>query len=195
MQNELENEIVTVSKIQIALLPESHLQVTLSDLSLKADTATPEGLVKLMQASVAALLEKSDSWTHILASSQTLPNLEAAESVFSQLSLAERNKFSTETLTNIDGKVRQQPLKDSELDDGKAAYIVVTLLVGTADDRPLFESITSAQEMHSALEKLAAMRPEYLMVFELLWSPQVETDTLTQEELQTEYKDLMALTP
>jgi uncharacterized membrane protein len=31
------------------------------------------------------------------------------------------------------------------------------------------------------------------MVFELLWSPQVETDALTQEELLSEYRDLVAI--
>jgi len=30
-------------------------------------------------------------------------------------------------------------------------------------------------------------------VFELLWSPQVETDTLTEAELATEYADLVAI--
>jgi uncharacterized membrane protein len=47
--------------------------------------------------------------------------------------------------------------------------------------------------MQEALKKIASMRSDYLMVFELLWSPQVETDTLTEAELATEYADLVAI--
>ncbi len=35
--------------------------------------------------------------------------------------------------------------------------------------------------------------PEYLMVFELIWSPQDASDSLTEEELLTEYSDLLPL--
>jgi uncharacterized membrane protein len=47
--------------------------------------------------------------------------------------------------------------------------------------------------MQEALKNVAAMRSDYLMVFELLWSPQVETDTLTEAELATEYADLVPI--
>jgi uncharacterized membrane protein len=69
----------------------------------------------------------------------------------------------------------------------------VTLLVGTADDRPLFASIDSAGEMQEVLKNVAAMQLDYLMVFELLWSPQVETDTLTEAELAAEYGELVGI--
>ncbi|MCA1992542.1 MAG: DUF1517 domain-containing protein, partial [Coleofasciculus sp. S288] len=101
--------------------------------------------------------------------------------------------FSAETLSNIDGRIRQRSQIEPDSDEGPAAYIVVTLLMGTADDRPLFEPINSAEAMQEALQKVASMSSEYLMVFELLWSPQVETDTLTETELATEYGDLVAI--
>ncbi len=34
------------------------------------------------------------------------------------------------------------------------------------------------------------MRSDYLMMFELIWSPQVETDSLTYDELLTEYTNM-----
>jgi uncharacterized membrane protein len=192
--NELENDIVTVSKLQIGLLSSADsVQSELSQLTLEADTETTQGLKKLLEDAVVALLRNIESWTHVFGSSETISNREAAETVFNRLSIQERSKFSAETLTNIDGKIRQRELIKPEKNQEDAAYIVVTFLIGTADDHPLFASIDTAEEMQEILKQVAAMPLDYLMVFELLWSPQVETDTLTQEELATEYGELVEI--
>ncbi len=192
--NELDNDIVTISKLQVALKSSAlSLQSELSELTLEADTETAPGLRKLLEEAALALLRNAESWTHVLGSSKTIDRREEAEIVFTRFSIEERSKFSAETLTNVDGKIRQREVIESDRDAETPAYIVVTLLIGTADDRPLFSQIDSAQAMQEALKKVASMRSDYLMVFELLWSPQVETDTLTEEELATEYADLVAI--
>lgn len=192
--NELENDIVTISKLQVALKSSAALlQSELSQLTLEADTATTEGLKKLLEDAVVALLRNTESWTHVFGSSETISNRDAAETVFNRLSIEERSKFSAETLTNVDGKIRQRELVKPEKTENGTTYIVVTLLIGTADDRPLFASIDTAEEMQETLKQVAAMQLDYLMVFELLWSPQVETDTLTEGELKAEYGELMAI--
>lgn len=191
--NELENDIVTISKLQVALKSSAaSLQSELSQLTLEADTETTAGLKKLLEDTVVALLRNTD-WTHVFGSSETISNREAAETVFNRLSIEERSKFSAETLTNVDGKIRQRELIEPEKNEEGAAYIVVTLLIGTADDRPLFASIDTAEEMQETLKQVAAMQLDYLMVFELLWSPQVDTDTLTEAELAKEYGELLAI--
>ena len=192
--NELDNDIVTISKLQVALKSSAlSLQSELSELTLEADTETAPGLRKLLEEAALALLRNGESWTHVLGSSKTIDCREEAEIVFTRFSIEERSKFSAETLTNVDGKIRQREVIESDRNVETPAYIVVTLLIGTADDRPLFSQIDSAQAMQEALKKVASMRSDYLMVFELLWSPQVETDTLTEAELATEYADLVAI--
>jgi uncharacterized membrane protein len=42
-----------------------------------------------------------------------------------------------------------------------------------------------------ALEKSAATPAESLLIFELIWSPQEETDSLTSDELLSSYPDLI----
>jgi len=192
--NELDNDIVTISKLQVALKSSAlSLQSELSELTLEADTETAPGLRKLLEEAALALLRNAESWTHVLGSSKTIDRREEAEIVFNRFSIEERSKFSAETLTNVDGKIRQREVIESDRNVETPAYIVVTLLIGTADDRPLFSQIDSAQAMQEALKKVASMRSDYLMVFELLWSPQVETDTLTEAELATEYAYLVAI--
>ena len=190
----VDNDTVTVSKIQVALLAEARsVQTELTSISLEIDTDTPEGLLQLLQESALALLRTPENWSHVLASSQTVKSREAAEALFNKLSIAERSKFSVETLTNVGGRVNQRSDFRPDPEEDPAAYIVVTLLVGTAHDKPLFSEIRTETALKDTLERLASMPADYLMVFELLWSPQDTSDSLTYDELLTEYTDMVQI--
>ena len=190
---ELANDIVTVSKLQVALLAiASQVQKDISELIRNADLSTSEGLTQQLQAAALILLRNSESWTHVLASSQTVKSREAAERLFNELSIEERSKFSCETLSNVNGQVTEAELVNPEADE-IADYIVVTFLVGTEDDKPLFAEINSFTELEAALKKLAAITPDYLLTFELSIAPQEASDCLTYDELLTEYTDMRQL--
>lgn len=191
--SEVDNNIVTVSKIQVGLLAQARaIQTQLSEYSLNTDTQTPEGLAQLLQEAALALLRTPENWMHVSASSKTVRSREAAQIIFNQLSIEERSKFSAETLTNVNGIRRIQD--NSQQDNDPGSYIVVTLLIGTENDRPLFGNVYSTQELKQALERIAATPPEYLTAFELLWTPQSEIESLTSDELLTEYTNLMQIT-
>lgn len=191
--NELDNDIVTVSRLQVALLAQAReVQERLNQAVEAIDTNTPEGLQQLLQESVLALLRTPENWSHVRGSSQTVKSIGEAEALFNRFSIAERSKFSVETLTNVGGKVRRQEFRSGP-DEGPASYIVVTLLVGTADDKPLFGEIHNEHELRQALEKLAAIPPDYLLTFEVLWSPHEASDSLTYDELLTEYADMVQI--
>lgn len=190
----VDNDTVTVSKIQVALLAEARsVQSELTSISLGIDTDTPEGLLQLLQESALALLRTPENWSHVLASSQTVKTREDAETLFNKLSIAERSKFSVETLTNVGGRVHQRSDFRPDPEEDPAAYIVVTLLVGTAHDKPLFSEIRTETALKATLEQLASISADYLMVFELLWSPQDASDSLTYDELLTEYTDMVQI--
>lgn len=190
---ELDNDIVTVSKLQIALLAEARsIQSQLSQASLSADTATPEGLVRLLQESTLALLRTPENWAYVSASSQAV-HRHQAEQIFNRLSIEERSKLSAETLVNVGGRTSRQPLAHPDPTEDPAAYIVVTLLIGTEDDKRLFGEVWSKEELQQSLERIAAVPSNYLLKFELLWSPQTETDSLTYDELLSEYTTIVQI--
>lgn len=192
-QGEVGNDTVTVTKLQVALLAQAReLQSRLSEIALEVDTNTPEGLHWLMQESVIALLRAPENWTHALSSSQATKT-EAAEKIFNQISVAERSKFSVESLVNVRGVNRKQATIAIDPEKEPAAYIVVTMIIGTEHDKPLFGQIRSEAELKAALEAIAAIPPSHLLVFELLWSPQAATDSLTYDELLTEYSDMVQI--
>jgi uncharacterized membrane protein len=193
INNEIDNDIVTVSKLQVALFSQTKgLQSQLSELTLKVDTSTPEGLFELLQESALVLLRNSENWSHVWASSENF-SIEQADAIFNQFSMQERSKFNAETLTNVNGSAKQKEVVVPSLEEDPAAYIVVTLLVGTADDKPLFQEVRSQETLKKALERVASVPPDYLMAFEVLWSPQVEEDSLTYDELLTEYTEMVQI--
>ncbi|MGK7941967.1 MAG: DUF1517 domain-containing protein [Crocosphaera sp.] len=188
---ERDNNIVTISELQIALLAlATDVQSGLTELSLRVDTSTEEGLKELLQESILILLRNSEYWTHHIHRSEKI-NIEQAESKFNRLSLEQRSKLSVETLSNIEGNIKQKTVTSP--DDESAMYIVVTLLVGTAHDKPLFQEIRTPDDLKEALNTLGSMPSDYLLKFELIWSPQTEKDSLTYDEFITEYTNMVQL--
>jgi uncharacterized membrane protein len=182
-----------VTKLQVALLAEARdIQSQLTDLSLQADLDTPEGLSEFLQETALSLLRKPEYWSHAQSSSEAVASRDEATRIFEQLSIAERSKFGVETLSRTNGRVRSRSIEiDPNIEPSE--YIVVTLLVGTEDDRSLFNRIYSAEDLKEGLEKLAAIPPNSLAIFELLWSPQTSTDSISYDELLTEYAELIPL--
>jgi uncharacterized membrane protein len=191
--NELQNSIVTVTRLQVGLLAQARaLQGELDKLALAADTSTAEGLSKMLQETVLTLLRYPDYWVYARGSSETLPSREAGSQRFEQLSLEERSKFSEETLVNVNGQIQQRESAIAESTD-IPSYIVVTLIIGTAHDAPFFRTISSVEEVKAALQKLGSLPPGYLLVYELVWTPQVTTDTLSENDLMANYAELVRL--
>ncbi|NMG58716.1 DUF1517 domain-containing protein [Geitlerinema sp. P-1104] len=184
---------LTVTKLQVGLLAQAHeLQAQLTELSVEADLNSAEGLKAFLQECSLSLLSHPDYWTHVQGESQAYPDAEEAEKAFDQFSIQERSKFGEETFSNVGGRVRQRSLsQDEELDPGE--YIVVTFLVATQGNEPLFESISAPDELQTVLQKLAAVPTNSLLVFELLWTPQSQTDSLTADDLLSHYPDLVIL--
>jgi uncharacterized membrane protein len=189
---EASNEIVTVTELQVGLFSqERQIQERLSELTLNAEMETAAGRSEMLRETVLAILRSPENWSHVRSTSQVVKSREAAGNLFEQFSLAERSKVDAETLVNVGGKVRQKQIQGEDADPG--SYIVVTLLVGTENDKPLFDKIHTAEDLKTALESLGAISTDYLLILELLWNPQSDRESLTEEEMLTHYPDLMPL--
>jgi uncharacterized membrane protein len=187
---EINNDILTISTVQVALLANSPIQPQLTEIVETMQIETPEQLKEQLQAVVIALLRLTEFWSHAKVASQTFPDRTQAESCFSQGSMQERAKLSEETLTRDSFGLREKAIVLTEGED-PAAYVVVTLRLGTTHDRPLFETVHSSAELKAIFEQLAAMTTPELLTFELIWSPQESSDSLSRDELLTEYSDLV----
>jgi len=189
------NPKVSVGRLQVGLLASArNLQHELDELAQKANTDSPQGRAQVLQESTLALLRHPEYWVYGAAQSQQI-GLDAAEARFNQLSLAERSKFTEETLSNYGGQLRQGTTQAA---DGNGAlvdsqdpgeYIIVTLLAGVQGKLEL-PTINSSDDLRQALRQIGGVASDRLLAIEVLWTPQAEGDTLTSDDVLAEYPDL-----
>ena len=190
IEKERDNDIVTLSKLQIALLAYAdEVQTELTTLTTQTDLSSNKGLWKLLHETLNLLLSHAEYWTYAESSSESM-SIKQAETRFEEISQTERHKIE-ETLANIHGQTSYRA--NANLSEKGATYIVVTLILGTADDNPLFEKIRTVDQLRNALKKLATKRADYLKTVELIWSPQSPENSLTYDDFVLEYPAMIKL--
>jgi uncharacterized membrane protein len=184
---------VAVAQLQIGLLAEARsLQDDLNRMALSADTSSAQGLTQVLQEASLALLRHPEYWQYATATSQKT-GLTSAEQVFNQLALAERSKFSGETLSNVNSQIQQAAAQAAtETPDPMAApgqYIVATLVVAAQGSLKL-PKISSTEDVRQALSQLGAIASDRLLAVEVLWTPQASGETLSADEMVAAYPTL-----
>ncbi|MGG6292811.1 DUF1517 domain-containing protein [Leptolyngbya sp. AN02str] len=165
---------------------------SLTILTERSNLSTRLGLSETLRETVLTLLRSPQYWSHARVRSQTLNSREAAAARFEQLSIEERSKFRTETLVNVGGSLQRQTPARSRLSDS-GAYMIVTLLIATTHDRPMVNQVHSTDELREVLQRLGAIAPYDLLVYELIWTSQDARDTLSYDEMIAQYPSLIQL--
>jgi uncharacterized membrane protein len=196
------NPTVSVTRLQVGLLASaSGLKTELDRIAETADTNTSAGRIEVLQEASLALLRHPEYWVYAGGGTQQA-RLNSAESEFNRLALAERSKFTSETLSNVNNQLKgsianNEALPGSgELDnptklftEGPGEYIIVTLLAATLGKYGI-PAINSADDLRQALRQIGSIPGDNLLAIEVLWTPQAEGDTLTSDDLLAEYADL-----
>ncbi|MEA5594125.1 DUF1517 domain-containing protein [Rivularia sp. UHCC 0363] len=195
------NPTISVTRLQVGLLAQAReLQAELNRLAETADTESEEARAQVLQEASLALLRHPEYWVYA-GGSTNQARLNSAEAEFNRLALAERSKFSEETLSNVNNRLKAAEPKNAlpssgELDNptdlitqGPGEYLVVTLLAATLGKAEV-PNINSADDLSQALRQFGSIPSDKLLAFEILWTPQAEGDTLTSDDLLAEYADL-----
>ncbi|MBE9215123.1 DUF1517 domain-containing protein [Plectonema cf. radiosum LEGE 06105] len=195
------NPTISVTRLQVGLLAQAReLQTELNRLAETADTESPEARAQILQEASLALLRHPEYWVYA-GGNTNQARLNSAEAEFNRLALAERSKFTEETLSNVNNQLKEAaPNKalpsTGELDNptdlitqGPGEYIIVTLLAATLGKTEV-PKINSADDLRQALRQFGSIPSDKLLAFEILWTPQAQGDTLTSDDLLAEYADL-----
>jgi uncharacterized membrane protein len=194
------NPTVSVTRVQVGLLAEARgLQAELNRIAELADTNSPEGRVQVLQEASLALLRHPEYWVYAGGGTQQA-RLSSAEAEFNRFALAERSKFSEETLSNVNNQLKSATPK-AELPAGDGSgngdlalkdpgeYIVVTLIAATLGKLQL-PAINSTDDLRQTLRQFGSIPSDKLLAIEVLWTPQAEGDTLSSDDVLAEYADL-----
>ena len=196
-EGDVYNPQVSIAEIQVGLLAEARdVQSKLDRLAETVNADTASGRMYLLQETSLELLRHPEYWTYGKTSTQQA-KLDRAEAVFNQLSLTERGKFTTETLSKVNNQLRQAETNTALPSTGELAtaaqergeYIIVTLLV--AATRPLqLPKINGDTDLRQALQTLGSLDASALVAIEAIWTPQANGDALTTDDILTHYPDL-----
>jgi uncharacterized membrane protein len=203
-QDELEytsNPTVSVARLQVGLLAQArNLQGDLDRMGQTADTGSAAGRAQVLQEATLALLRHPEYWAYgDSQSEQTAMN--SAEAKFNQWALAERSKFTEETLSNVNnqliggvapsltGNNANLVSQTGDLTVTDNEYIVVTLVVGTLGKIQL-PTVNSPETLRQALSRLGSVGSEQLLAVEILWTPQASGDTLSTDDMLAYYPNL-----
>ncbi|MGF1480161.1 MAG: DUF1517 domain-containing protein [Cyanophyceae cyanobacterium] len=185
------NPKVSVAQVQVGLLANARsLQKELDELARTADTGSASGRALVLQEATLALLRHPEYWVYGSTTAQQAA-LDAAEAKFNQLSLAERSKFTEETLSNVDSQLRQAQSDSSQLvkQEESSEYIVVTVVVGVEGKLEL-PQINGSDDLNQALRQIGGISSDRLLAVEVLWTPQATGDTLTTDDILANYPNL-----
>jgi uncharacterized membrane protein len=197
MEGDVYNPQVSIVEIQVGLLAEARdVQTKLDNLAKTVDAETASGRMHLLQETSLELLRHPEYWTYGKTVTQQA-KLDRAEAVFNQLSLAERSKFTTETLTKVNSQLRQSAptavlTANGELatvEQERGEYIIVTLLVAATRQVQL-PKINGDADLRQALQTLGSLDASALVAIEAIWTPQANGDSLTTDDILTHYPDL-----
>ena len=191
------NPQVSISQIQVGLLAEARdVQSKLDQLAKTVNAETASGRMHLLQETSLELLRHPEYWTYGKTSTQQA-KLDRAEAVFNQLSLAERGKFTTETLSKVNNQLRQAEANAVLNSTGelataaqeRAEYIIVTILVAATRSIQL-PKINGDTDLRQALQTLGSLDASAIVAVEAIWTPQANGDALTTDDILTYYPDL-----
>lgn len=188
---------LSVAKVQVGLLAEARtLQDDLNRIARSADTSSSAGLAQVLQETTLSLLRHPEYWVYGAAESNQA-RLDAAEAEFNRMALAERSKFTEETLSNVNNQLRQAEAKGelAKTASGELAasqpgeYIVATLIVGAEGDLKL-PKVTSSNDLRQAISQIGSVSGDRLLALEVLWTPQADGDTLSHDDVVMNYPKL-----
>ncbi|KAI3927737.1 hypothetical protein MKW98_023338 [Papaver atlanticum] len=122
----------------------------------------------------------------------TVDNMEGiddGEKNFNELSKAEQENLDREPLVSVNSIKRQTTSSKSSLSN---EYIVVTILVAAEGVNKL-PRVDCSGNLKVALQKLGSIPTNNIKAVQVLWTPQLEKETLTERELLEDYPLLKPL--
>ena len=184
---------VSIAQLQVGLLASARqLQADLRRLASASDTATAEGLQRVLQETTLSLLRNPELWVYANLEEGQVPFV-SAESAFNRLSVQERSKLSRELTINFAGRISgEETGTGAGSSDATSDYIAVTLLV--ASRRPLnLKGSDNAEDLRESLQKIGALGAGDLLALEVIWQPEGAGEVLSTEDLLTAYPQLQHL--
>ncbi|XP_050215511.1 uncharacterized protein LOC126666705 isoform X2 [Mercurialis annua] len=175
------NKESSLIMVQVGLTGKANsLQKQLNEIAKTADTSSSKGWNLIL----SALLQHRQHFISGYATVKYHAGIPSLENNFRQLLKEERQKIDIESLVNVNN-IRRQKAVICKADKLDKEYIVVTIFIAAKNTYEA-STIKSIDDLKRVLQSLEFSSEELLAV-EVLWTPQDENDTLSEDELLEDY--------
>ncbi|CAM3207352.1 DUF1517 domain-containing protein [Deinococcus deserti] len=183
--------------VQLLLAEGDEVKRALQRVAQSGDPDTNAGLARMLQEAALVLLRHPERWVYgNVERAQGDPS--AADSQVGTWATEARAAFTEQTTSNYQnrdpnsGFVRRDDYSFQA--DGTDLYLAVTIAVAahTLSNLPP-AGVTNAAEARAALAAISSVSPGDLIRAEVIWSPDVEGEFLSEEEAIRKYPQLTRL--
>ncbi len=199
-QRRLANRFSVLELAMAIRADQRDLQAQLERVARRADMSTTRGRFRVLSELMLNLRRRKDEITHAALKTKFKLSAGEAESMYTQRATLARSMFEREVLRVDDAGVRESQRNvalDSELldEDGELkvheAFVLTVVVAATNFHFPTF--VSDEQELVDALVALSVIPAGDLIGLEVIWTPAAESDSLTWEELDMRWPELMKL--
>lgn len=189
--------IAQAVSVQLLMAEGDEVKAALREVARTGDPDTNAGLARMLQEAALVALRHPERWVY--------GNVERAQgsasSIDSQVgswATQARAAFTTQTTSNYQNKDPhsgfQQDKNYSFRGDPSDMYLAVTIAIAAQTLKNLPPAgVTTAAEARVALSAISSVHPDDLIRAEVVWSPDVEGEFLSEDEAIQKYPDLMKL--
>uniref|UniRef100_A0A0E0EH82 Uncharacterized protein n=1 Tax=Oryza meridionalis TaxID=40149 RepID=A0A0E0EH82_9ORYZ len=170
------NQKTTVVKLQALA---KTMQKDLNTIAAKVDTTKQRRYKFMLTETICSLNRQKDYWFSSALSAdvkRTVDEINSWEEHFDKISI-EESKTDEETLFNVEG-IKKSKKYSKNPESCRKEYIVLTIILA-AEGKLKFPQIRSADDLRLGVQ--------------ILWTPQEEDDTLSEERLLKDYPYLKPL--
>lgn len=183
--------------VQLLLAEGDEVKSALQRVARSGDPDTNEGLARMLQEAALVALRHPERWVYgNVERAQGAPN--AADSQVGAWATEARAAFTDQTTSNYQNRDPNSGFEQqggySYKKDAGDQYLAVTIAVAAHALGTLPPAgVTTAAEARSALSAISAVAPGDLIRAEVIWSPDVEGEFLSEDEAIQKYPKLTKL--
>lgn len=189
--------IAQAVSVQLLMAEGDEVKAALREVARTGDPDTNAGLARMLQEAALVALRHPERWVY--------GNVERAQgsasSIDSQVgswATQARAAFTTQTTSNYQNKDPhsgfQQDKNYSFRGDPSDMYLAVTIAIAAQTLKNLPPAgVTTTAEARAALSAISSVHPDDLIRAEVVWSPDVEGEFLSEDEAIQKYPDLTKL--
>ncbi|CAJ1968928.1 unnamed protein product [Cylindrotheca closterium] len=172
--------------------------------AMSANTETRQGLQQTVSEVALELLRKDSSIVSVGTSIRHFGSVREAQVAFQKASIMNRSKLDRESVSNVGGSKTIQRQQGENKKNGDnffkpmATMAVVTLglcIEGNSLSTRTPKQLRSRQDVRKALSQIAsdAQTEDCLLSAEILWTPEDDSDFLSETDIYADYPDLYPL--